>query len=94
MKKENNFTRKKNQRNVVFFLNLYQIIITNLLRNIELTSSCVIEGFFELAARIENRDLLMENIGFGVNYPFEMVEHNSQQVFLIDEHILVHFQPD
>ncbi len=90
MKKQNNFTRKINEQ--VCFSNLHQIILTDLLRNIELTSSCVIEGFFELAAR--NGRSNEKYIEFAVNYPFEMVEHNQPRVFLIDEHILVHFQPN
>lgn len=75
-----------------------KIIRKNLFKNIELTSSCVIDGFFELAARILRFDYccyLEKKIRFfSYIYPFEMVEHNSQQEFLIDEHILFHFQPN
>ncbi len=48
MKKQNNFTKKKIRR-FIYLIN--KKTIEYVLRKIEFTSSCVIGGFFELAAR-------------------------------------------
>lgn len=68
--------------------------ITYVFRKIEFTSSCVIGGFFELAAKNKHVMKTIRRKNNKIFYPFEMVAHNWRLEFLIDEHIHVHFQPN